>query len=124
MIKFTFKQWLGAFAAAGSTFRSSQDNPDALIAQMVELSAIARKDGMLALENVEIEYGFLKQGVRMLIDGSSREVVGEVLYKDRQQFLDRQTWGHEGMVRLGRGRACHGHDWHAGRLGADAGGSQ
>ena len=93
MIKFSFKQWLGAFAAAGSAFRSSADNPDELIAQMVELSGIARKDGMLALENVEIEYGFLKQGVRMLIDGSSREVVSEVLYKDRQQFLDRQTWG-------------------------------
>ena len=93
MIKFSFKQWLGAFAAAGSAFRSSTDNPDELIAQMVELSGIARKDGMLALENVEIEYGFLKQGVRMLIDGSSREVVSEVLYKDRQQFLDRQTWG-------------------------------
>ena len=93
MIKFSFKQWLGAFAAAGSAFRSSTDNPDELIAQMVELSGIARKDGMLALENVEIEYGFLRQGVRMLIDGSSREVVSEVLYKDRQQFLDRQTWG-------------------------------
>ena len=93
MIKFSFKQWLGAFAAAGSAFRSSADNPDALISQMVELSGIARKDGMLALENVEIEYRFLKQGVRMLIDGSSREVVSEVLYKDRQQFLDRQTWG-------------------------------
>jgi chemotaxis protein MotA len=93
MIKFSFKQRLGAFAAAGSAFRSSADNPDELIAQMVELSGIARKDGMLALENVEIEYGFLKQGVRMLIDGSSREVVSEVLYKDRQQFLDRQTWG-------------------------------
>ena len=93
MIKFSFKQWLGAFAAAGSAFRSSTDNPDELIAQMVELSGIARKDGMLALENVEIEYGFLKQGVRMLIDGSSREVVSEVLYKDRQQFLDRQTLG-------------------------------
>ena len=93
MIKFSFKQWLGAFASAGGAFRSSADNPDALIAQMVEISGIARKDGMLALENVEIEYGFLKQGVRMLIDGSSREVVSEVLYKDRQQFLDRQTWG-------------------------------
>ena len=93
MIKFSFRQWLGAFGAAGSAFRSSADNPDELIAQMVELSGIARKDGMLALENVEIEYGFLKQGVRMLIDGSSREVVSEVLYKDRQQFLDRQTWG-------------------------------
>ena len=93
MMKFSFKQWLGAFVAAGAAFRSSADDPDALIAQMVELSGIARKDGMLALENVEIEYGFLKQGVRMLIDGSSREVVSEVLYKDRQQFLDRQTWG-------------------------------
>ena len=93
MMKFTFKQWLGAFVAAGSAFRSQTDNPDALISQMVELSGIARKEGMLALENVEIEYGFLKQGVRMLIDGSNREVVSEVLYKDRQQFLDRQTWG-------------------------------
>ena len=93
MMKFTFRQWLGAFAAAGTAFRSQADDPDELIAQMVELSGKARKEGMLALENVEIEYAFLKQGVRMLIDGASREVVSEVLYKDRQQFLDRQTWG-------------------------------
>ena len=93
MIKYSFKQWIGAFAVATTAFRSQNDDPEALIAKMVELSAKARKEGMLALENVEIEYDFLQQGVQLLIDGNSREVVSEMLYKDRQQFLDRQSWG-------------------------------
>ena len=81
----------GSFAAAGSTFRNGSDNPDALIAQMVELSDRSERRHA-GLENVEIEYGFLKQGVRMLTMDRV-EVVSEVLYKDRQQFLDHQTWG-------------------------------
>ena len=32
MMKFTFRQWLGAFAAAGTAFRSQADDPDELIA--------------------------------------------------------------------------------------------
>jgi chemotaxis protein MotA len=93
MIKFTFKQWLGAFGVAATAFQNKADDPEALITQIVELSGKARKEGMLALESVEIEYDFLKQGVQLLIDGNSREVVSEMLYKDRQQFLERQTWG-------------------------------
>jgi chemotaxis protein MotA len=78
---------------AATAFQNKADDPEALITQIVELSGKARKEGMLALESVEIEYDFLKQGVQLLIDGNSREVVSEMLYKDRQQFLERQTWG-------------------------------
>jgi chemotaxis protein MotA len=61
--------------------------------KIVELANIARKEGMLALENQEVDNHFLDEGVKMLIDGNSREVVNTVLSKDMQQTIERHTWG-------------------------------
>ena len=69
------------------------DSPEALIEKIVSLSNIARKEGMLALENEEIENEFLNQGIQMLIDGNNQEVIQAVMSKDLQQTIDRHKWG-------------------------------
>ncbi len=93
MVKFSLAQFFGAFRVAARAFVFRVDDPEALIAQIVELSNIARKEGMLALENQEIENEFLDDGIKMLIDGNSREVVSTVMHKDLQQTIDRHSWG-------------------------------
>ncbi len=52
-----------------------------LLEDMVKVSNVARRDGMLAVENLldGIEDEFLKRGLRMLVDGSSAEDVRRVL---------------------------------------------
>ena len=49
MVKFSLAQFFGAFRVAARAFVFRLDDPEALIAQIVELSNIARKEGMLAL---------------------------------------------------------------------------
>lgn len=93
MMKFTLGQFFGAFKVAARAFMFKLDEPEDLITQVVELATIARKEGMLALENAEINNEFLRDGVRMLIDGNNREVVSAVMSKDLQQTIDRHKWG-------------------------------
>jgi len=93
MIKFSLAQFFGAFRVALRAFVFKLEDPEELIAKIVELANIARKEGMLALENQEIENEFLDDGVKMLIDGNSREVVSTVMHKDLQQTIDRHNWG-------------------------------
>lgn len=93
MIKFTIGQFLGAFSVAARAFIFKVDSPEELISEIVKLANIARKEGMLALENEEISNEFLNEGVQMLIDGSDREVINTVMTKDMQQTIDRHKWG-------------------------------
>ncbi len=93
MIKFSMGQFFGAFKVAARAFVFRLESPEALIEQIVRLSNVARKEGMLALENEEIENDFLNDGIRMLIDGNNQEVIDTVMNKDLQQTIDRHSWG-------------------------------
>lgn len=93
MIKFSMGQFFGAFKVAARAFSFKLESPEALIEKIVSLSNVARKEGMLALENEEIENDFLNEGIKMLIDGNSNEVISAVMNKDLQQTIDRHKWG-------------------------------
>jgi len=93
MVKFSLKQFLGAFKVAGRAFSNKVHDPEALIAEIVNLANIGRKEGLLALEKATISEDFLKDGIRMLVDGTSQEVVKAVMAKDMQQTIDRHNWG-------------------------------
>ena len=93
MIKFSMSQFFGAFKVAARAFFFKVDKPEELIATIVKLSNIARKEGMLALENEEIDNEFLDQGVKMLIDGNNHEVISNVMNKDMQLTIERHNWG-------------------------------
>lgn len=93
MIKFSLKHFFGAFKVAVRAFIFKLESPDELITQIVELANIARKEGMLALEEQEISNPFLNQGIQMLIDGNDREVINTVMTKDLQHTVDRHKWG-------------------------------
>jgi chemotaxis protein MotA len=93
MIKFSIGQFFGAFKVAARAFFFKVEDPEELIEKTVHLANIARKEGMLALENEEVENEFLDEGIKMLIDGNSNEVISAVMNKDLQQTIDRHKWG-------------------------------
>jgi len=93
MIKFSMAQFLNAIKVASHAFSSKAENPEELIVLLVDLARVVRKEGLLALEDREIDNEFLKKGVQMLVDGNSREVVSTVLQKELKQTMDRHSWG-------------------------------
>ncbi|MFT6285428.1 MAG: chemotaxis protein MotA [Alcanivorax sp.] len=93
MIKFTIPQYTGAFKVAARAFTAKVDDSEELILTIVRIANTARKEGILALENEEINNDFLNEGIKMLIDGNTRTVIQTVMNKELQQTVERHTWG-------------------------------
>lgn len=93
MMKFTLKQFLGAFKVAMRAFIFKLDKPEDLIEQTVEMANEARKGGLLALEGKETENDFLAKGIQMMVDGHEPEVVKQTLQSDLNAAVERHQVG-------------------------------
>ena len=51
-------------------FKASPLQNDVLVKQMTEIAAIARKEGMMALESQQVPDKFFEKGLQMLVDGA------------------------------------------------------
>ena len=60
---------VGAIKVVKKAFREPAGDAVATIQRIIELSTIARREGVLALENQTVEDTFLAKGVRMAVDG-------------------------------------------------------
>lgn len=66
-----------------------------VITQLVEFAEIARRDGILALENktAEIKDPFILMGIQMAIDGSDAEVMEAILRSEMESMAVRHKLG-------------------------------
>jgi chemotaxis protein MotA len=78
--------------------------PAALIKQLVELAEIARRDGILALENMtdQVEDEFLVRGIQMAVDGTDPEVIQQIMETDLENLMERHEAGKGLLDALGR----------------------
>ncbi|GHA46837.1 flagellar motor protein PomA [Photobacterium aphoticum] len=82
LMQYNIGQFLGAAKIAAKAFIFKIDNPEDLIAKIVEMADAARKGGFLALEEMEVDNSFLRKGVDLLVDGHDASVVRATLEKD------------------------------------------
>lgn len=100
MIKFSLKDFLGAVKVAAAAFKNKTQPSTELIEQMLEMAKIARKEGVLALEKMEIENQFLRDAVMMMVDGTDKETIKERMEKEIRQTIERHSWGAKIFVAL------------------------
>lgn len=101
LAKFSLGQFLGAVKVAAKAFAFKLESPEEIIGVLVDVAQVARKGGLLALEEKEVDNAFLKNGMQLLVDGQDREVVKTMLQKDRSLTLDRHKWGAKVFMALG-----------------------
>ncbi len=87
--------FLRSFAIAGKAFMNKLDKPDVLIEEGVRLADIARKNGLLALENETIENPFMKKGINFCVDGHEPEFVRKILSQEIDQMVARNEIGQD-----------------------------
>ena len=93
LIKFNLGQALGAANVARRAFVSQLAEPEELIDQIIEMNSIARREGILALEDHEVGDPFLKRGVGLLVDGCEPETIKSTLGKDMRETSNRHKLG-------------------------------
>jgi chemotaxis protein MotA len=74
-INFSLGQVLSMFGVVKCCFMTRLPTPMAIIDKFKELSAMARKDGLLALEEkvAEVKDDFMRRGLEMVVSGTPRE---------------------------------------------------
>ena len=71
--------YLGSFGAMAKAFLPPVKKQDEMILKIAELAAVARKDGMMALEGQDVPDKFFEKGLQMLVDGADERKLTQVL---------------------------------------------
>lgn len=83
----------GAIKVCKNAFRQPPGDPIAAIDKILELSNIARREGVLALESQEVEDPFLAKALRKAVDGLPQEEIREALMAELLAMKDRHKRG-------------------------------
>jgi chemotaxis protein MotA len=75
------KDLTGSFGAVVRAFTGAPADPEASIAKVVEFAEVARREGLLALEEAakSIDDPFLKKGLELAVDGTDPEELRDIL---------------------------------------------
>ncbi|MEJ2528868.1 MAG: MotA/TolQ/ExbB proton channel family protein, partial [Gammaproteobacteria bacterium] len=93
LMQVSLKDFLGSFKIAMKAFFYQTYDATQLIEEAVQLSDVARKNGLLALEGQEISNDFLKQGIGLCVDGHDPSLVQKMLNRDIDLTIERHEVG-------------------------------
>lgn len=108
LIRNPLPTFLTTVRVLGKAFSTKVPLTEELLARVIDLSNRARREGILALEDEEIDYPFLKQGVSMCVDGSTEEDVRATLGTDLRTMIQRHKQGQEILKGLGQAAPAFG----------------
>ena len=79
-------------------------SPQKLIDDLVSYAEIARRDGILSLENhcKDIDDPFIVRGIQMAVDGTDPELIEQILSTELENLADRHSEGKSILDTLGR----------------------
>lgn len=74
-------EFLACYKSIGLAFKKPTANEAQVIGDIVKLSNVARKEGLLALEEManNLEDEFLKKGIMLIVDGTDPELVRNIM---------------------------------------------
>lgn len=87
--------FLGSFKAMSKAFLVKPPNREKLITKMVELSDLARKNGLMALEGQDVPDKFFSKGLQLLVDGADEIKLVEQLNQEIKGMKVRHDEFHE-----------------------------
>jgi chemotaxis protein MotA len=94
IIRFPFSALMHGFPMGmrfAFTMRSM--HPRELIDEITKIAETVRRNGPMALENVQVDDTFLAQGIRYIADGYDRDFIKDTMERDRDNFLMRLEEG-------------------------------
>jgi len=95
LISFPLKSVLSVVGVLKNAFLHKAMSAEKLIADLVSYAEIARRDGILSLENVtkDIDDDFVIKGIQMAIDGTDPELIEQILTSELDSISDRHSRG-------------------------------
>jgi len=100
-IRFGMVDVINSSKVVMNTFFNKISNPQQVIQEIVNLANIARKNGLIVLEQQPIEDTFLKKAIMYCVDGHEAEFIEEVLKKEVSLTVERHDVGRKVFSGMG-----------------------
>ncbi len=101
LIRFGMGDVINSIKVAMNVFFYKLSNPQQVIQEIVNLANIARKNGLIVLEQQPIEDPFLKKAIMYCVDGHEAEFIEEVLKKEVSLTVGRHDVGRKTFAAMG-----------------------
>ena len=87
----TIKEYVNGLKSIGIAFKIPSLDSPGIIKKIIELSNVARKEGLLSLEEAagDIDDAFLKKGIMLVVDGIDPELVRGIMETEMVSIDDR-----------------------------------
>ena len=87
----TIQSFVGGLKTLPLVFKLEKGNAGEVITQIINLSNVARKEGLLSLEEAagNIEDEFMKKGIMLVVDGTDPELVRAILESEMEGISGR-----------------------------------
>ena len=110
LINFPLSDVLSVFSTVRNAFFHQETDPGVLISKLVEFATIARREGILALESRAGEAGdeFLGRSIQLAIDGTSPELIKDILTTELAFMEDRHAMGQSVLNAMGASAPAFG----------------
>ncbi len=91
LVAFPLADALGIGKVMSKTIKTNDYDVEKIIKKIIELANIARKDGLLALEEAvsEIKDDFLQRGVMLIVDGTDPDLVKTIMETEIENLSER-----------------------------------
>lgn len=95
ILSFPIARLLKLHAVILKTLFDKPSNPGEIIKDLVKYAEIARREGILALENhvEDMKDPFIVRGVKMAVDGTDPELIREIMETELEALMDRHQQG-------------------------------
>ena len=131
LMSMSLQNYIAGLKSFTLIFKAPALNTSEMIGKIIELSNVARKEGLLSLEEAatDLEEPFLKKGILLIVDGTDPELVRAIMetelvsvegrHKETIGFWDTlaamgPAWGDRYPDRSGRYVVSHGRSVHTG----------
>jgi chemotaxis protein MotA len=92
-VRFSMRDVINSFKVAMNAFLTRLSVPHEIIQEVVNLANIARKNGLIVLEQQPIQDPFLKKAIMYCVDGHEADFIQEVLEKEVDLTIERHETG-------------------------------
>ena len=91
LASYSIPEYIAGLKSITLTFKTSTQDVSSVIKKIIELSNVARKEGLLSLEEAaaELDDPFMKKGILLIVDGTDPELVRGILETELISVEDR-----------------------------------
>jgi chemotaxis protein MotA len=103
LINYPMAEFLGVIKVAKNAFRGKKQHTDAVINQLVEMSKICRREGIISLQKMikQTKDPFLAKAINLVVDGVNPAQISEILETELDYIGERHRLGAEIFTTMG-----------------------